>query len=84
MSQDTPSETSRGDRQHPVRSRLDRALGTFGGFIIAWLGFVITRFFVAEAVSLSGAPVAALATVGSLIVGLLMVIAGVALAVGGV
>ena len=42
MSQDTPSETPRGDRQHPVRSRLDRALGTFGGVIIAGLGFVIT------------------------------------------
>jgi len=70
------------DRLRAGRSHIDRFLARFGGVVVAGLGFVITRFFVAEAVSLSDASVAAIATVGSLVVGLGMVIAGVALAVG--
>ena len=82
MDRDPKNDGPHADRPHTDRSRIDRALGRFGGFVIAGLGFAITRFFVAEAVSISGAPLAAAATVGSLVVGLAMVIAGVALAVG--
>ena len=63
-------------------SPVTRFLGRYGGPIVAGLGFVITRFFVAEAVVLSGGPVAVAATVGSLVVGLALTVAGVALAVG--
>lgn len=59
-----------------------RALGRYGGFFVAGVGFVITRFVVAEAVVLSGAPLAVIATSGSLVVGLTLTVAGVALAVG--
>lgn len=59
-----------------------RALGRYGGFLIAGVGFVMTRFVVAEAVMLSGAPLAVVATSGSLVVGLTLTVAGVALAVG--
>jgi two-component system OmpR family sensor kinase len=64
------------------RSPAMRLLGEYGGQIVAGLGFVITRFFVAEAVVISGGPLAVAATVGSLVVGLALTIAGVALAVG--
>ena len=64
------------------RSPAMRLLGEYGGQIVAGLGFVITRFFVAEAVVISGGPLAVAATVGSLVVGLVLTIAGVALAVG--
>ena len=63
-------------------SKATRLLGRYGGPIVAGLGFVITRFFVAEAVTLSAGPVAVAATVGSLVVGLALAVAGVALAVG--
>ena len=63
-------------------SKATRLLGRYGGPIVAGLGFVITRFFVAEAVTLSAGPVAVVATVGSLVVGLALAVAGVALAVG--
>ncbi|MFC7323807.1 hypothetical protein ACFQMF_04340 [Halorubrum rutilum] len=59
-----------------------RLLGRYGGPIVAGLGFVVTRFFVAEAVVLSGGPLAVAATVGSLVVGLAVAVAGVALGVG--
>lgn len=59
-----------------------RLLGRYGGPIVAGLGFVITRFFVAEAVTLSGEPIAVAATAGSLVVGLSLTVAGVGLAVG--
>ncbi len=59
-----------------------RLLGRYGGPAVAGLGFVITRFFVAEAVTLSGGPIAVAATVGSLVVGLALGVAGVALSVG--
>ena len=75
-------DRSSDDRALADRSPVDRFLSRFGGVVVAGLGFVITRLFVAEAVSLSDAPVAAVATVGSLVVGLGIVIAGVALAVG--
>lgn len=65
-------------------SRASQLLGRYGGLVVAGLGFVITRFFVAEAVVLSGGPLAVAATVGSLVVGLVLAIAGVALAVGGI
>ncbi|OYR72773.1 HAMP domain-containing histidine kinase [Halorubrum ezzemoulense] len=64
------------------RSSVTRLLGGYGGQIVAGLGFIITRFFVAEAVVISGGPLAAAATVGSLVVGLALTVAGVALAVG--
>ena len=64
------------------RSPAMRLLGGYGGQIVAGLGFVITRFFVAEAVVISGGPLAAAATVGSLVVGLGLTVGGVALAVG--
>jgi hypothetical protein len=63
-------------------SKATQLLGRYGGPIVAGLGFVITRFFVAEAVVLSGGPVAVAATVGSLVIGLALAVAGVALAVG--
>jgi len=66
-----------GDPSMPTR-----LLGRYGGPIVAGLGFVITRYFVAEAVVLSGGPIAVAATVGSLVVGLALAVAGVALAVG--
>ena len=57
-------------------------LRRYGGLIVAGLGFVITRLFVAEAVVLSGGPIAIAATAGSLVVGLALAVAGVALSVG--
>ena len=63
-------------------SNATRLLGRYGGPIVAGLGFVITRFFVAEAVTLSGGPIAVAATVGSLVVGLALAVAGVGLTVG--
>ncbi|TKX73424.1 hypothetical protein EXE46_14390 [Halorubrum sp. GN11_10-6_MGM] len=59
-----------------------RFLGRYGGPLVAGLGFVITRFFVAEAVVLSGGALAVAATIGSLVVGLGLTVTGVALAVG--
>lgn len=59
-----------------------RLLGRYGGPVVAGLGFVITRFFVAETVVLSGGPIAVAATVGSLVVGLALTVSGVALTVG--
>jgi len=82
MSGDADAVRSQDGRTAEDRSGVDRPLGRFGGLVIAGLGFVITRLFVAEAVSLSGDPLAAVATVGSLVVGLGTVVAGVALAIG--
>ncbi|TKX84262.1 hypothetical protein EXE43_19880 [Halorubrum sp. SS5] len=64
------------------RSPATRLLGGYGGQVVAALGFVITRLFVAETVMISGGAVATAATVGSLVVGLALTVAGVALAVG--
>jgi len=63
-------------------SAADRMLCRYGGLLVAGVGFAITRFFVAEAVTLSGAPTAVAATAVSLVVGLALAVAGVALAVG--
>ncbi|GAA0510667.1 hypothetical protein SAMN04488066_10989 [Halorubrum aquaticum] len=57
-------------------------VGRYGGLLVAGLGFAITRFFVSEAVVLSGGPLPIVATAGSLVVGLSVSVAGVALAVG--
>ncbi|OYR55471.1 ATP-binding protein [Halorubrum halodurans] len=56
--------------------------GRYGGLLVAGVGFAVTRLFVAEAVMLSGGPLAVVATAGSLVVGLAVSVAGVALAVG--
>ncbi|WP_066414902.1 ATP-binding protein [Halorubrum aethiopicum] len=56
--------------------------GRYGGLLVAGVGFAVTRLFVAEAVMLSGGPLAVAATAGSLVVGLAVSVAGVALAVG--
>lgn len=69
-------------RDDEDQTRADRFLGQYGGFLVAGIGFSITRFFVAETVTLSDAPIVVLATAGSLIVGLGLAVAGVALAVG--
>lgn len=60
----------------------DRFLCRYGGLLVAGVGFAITRFFVAEAVTLSGGPLVLAATAGSLVVGLSVAVAGVALVVG--
>ena len=60
----------------------DRLFGRYGGVVVAGLGFAITRFFVAEAVTISGGTLPVAATIGSLVVGLALTVAGVALAVG--
>lgn len=69
-------------RDDEDQTSADRLLGRYGGFLVAAIGFSITRFFVAETVTLSDAPIVVLATAGSLIVGLGLAVAGVALAVG--
>ncbi|GAB3422204.1 ATP-binding protein [Haloparvum alkalitolerans] len=72
MSDPTPDEPS------PAR----RVLGRYGGGVVAGLGFVITRFFVSEAVIVAGGPLTVAATLVPLVVGLALTVAGVALAVG--
>ena len=60
----------------------DRPFGRYGGVIVAGLGFAITRIFVAETVTISDGTLPVIATVGSLVVGLAVTVAGVALAIG--
>lgn len=64
------------------RSSVRRLLGRYGGVVVAGIGFVISRVFVAEAVTFSGGPLPVVATTGSLVGGLAVSVAGVALAVG--
>ena len=64
------------------RSSVRRLLGRYGGVVVAGVGFVISRVFVAEAVTFSGGPLPVVATTGSLVGGLAVSVAGVALAIG--
>ena len=64
------------------RSSVRRLLGRYGGVVVAGVGFVISRVFVAEAATFSGGPLPVVATTGSLVGGLAVSVAGVALAVG--
>ncbi len=72
MSRGTPGDLAGTD--HPF--------GRYGGVLVAGLGFAITRFFVAEAVTISAGTLPVVTTIGSLVVGLGLAVAGVALAVG--
>ncbi len=68
--------------EHDDTSDTTRLLGRYGGIVVVGIGFAITRFFVAETVVLSGSPIAVVATVVPLVIGLALTVAGVALAVG--
>lgn len=68
-----------------IRTRVphgDRLFGTYGGLIVAAVGFTLSRVFLAEAVVFAIEPIRIVATTGSLVVGLAVSVAGVALFVG--
>ncbi len=60
----------------------DRLFARYGGLLVAGLGFLVTRIFVAETVTLVGSAVVVAATLVPLLVGLALTVAGVALTVG--